>query len=376
MAGLGSMARGWHVALASSAAAAFSGDWRACPQPPNASQRLSRRRLCGPARADGPRAAELWREFGVRRASISGGTVTLLCTEIAGPPTAEDGARVKNMQGQETPSDQNPGLRVEPNFVSDEEAALLEAECRALLEKHGYSFAVEAVEVQRADADGVVEGTSQTSQSRRVTGRLEERDGQLGGGAPWGYGADFNLQEVPPTLRLLIERVQSSRFKVGPVRDLTINHRTNSFFKVDPHVDPLTDGPHVTILGLLSGAVLTFSPCEAQPRSGVLVEQRSWSDSDIDVLVRKRSLVLFTGDARYKWLHGVRAGFELDHPALGGTRVCDFWGNMANILPRQQERISVVMSFGALGLAMNLRCLSSSSFARSSFWYAYRHCNP
>eukprot|EP00971_Amphidinium_carterae_P290500 5767754-Amphidinium_carterae.1 len=105
---------------------------------------------------------------------------------------------------------------------------------------------------------------------------------------------------------------------------------------IDPHVDPLTDGPHVFLLGILSGAVLTFSPSDATPRTdygpqsmkielkplrssldledgdwssggtGPLTKRhfreselcihitsgmRSWTDYDLDVLVRRRSVV-------------------------------------------------------------------------------------
>eukprot|EP00440_Ansanella_granifera_P012588 gb/GFBE01013680.1/.p1 GENE.gb/GFBE01013680.1/~~gb/GFBE01013680.1/.p1 ORF type:complete len:354 (+),score=80.72 gb/GFBE01013680.1/:1-1062(+) len=292
---------------------------------------------------------EIWKEFGVRRAilSKSGEIMKLLCSDAAGEATDVDAARLRDMKGEQLPVELNPGLRVNPNFVDEAEEAALEVECRELIAKYGYAFKAEEVQVMHADAGGRVldEQGAQQAFSRRVTGRPEMRDGAVGGGAPWGYGAELKLQELPPLLRSLVERVQASRFKVGALRDLTINNRTGSFFKIDPHVDPLADGPHVAILGLTSGAVLTFTPKDELPRQGVEVEQLSWTDKDIDVIFRKRSLVLFTGEGRYQWKHAMRAGFEIDHPALGGTRVCDFWGSMANILPRKPERFSIVMSF-------------------------------
>ena len=164
--------------------------------------------------------------------------------------------------------------------------------------------------------------------------------------APWGYGADLDVNKLPPLVLKLVERLQAEKgYKLGPLRDCTINHRTGSFFMIHPHVDPPADGPHVFLLGILSGAVLTFTPADTAPRTGLEIEQRSWTDSDLDLLIRRRSLVAFTGPARYEWRHGIRAGFQLQSPELGGPVICDFWGSMKYILPRRQERFSVVLAF-------------------------------
>ena len=92
---------------------------------------------------------------------------------------------------------------------------------------------------------------------------------------------------------------------------------------MDPHVDPLTDGPHVFILSLGSASVLTLSPngggglagneehesdsakkaaaayCStlgepaqtATFRTGAQAEQLSFTDDDVDLLFRRRSLL-------------------------------------------------------------------------------------
>ena len=59
---------------------------------------------------------------------------------------------------------------------------------------------------------------------------------------------------------------------------------------------------------------------------------------------RRRSLVCLTQDARYKWTHAMRAGFEAHIPGQGPT-VCDFWGSMRDVVPRREERISIVFAF-------------------------------
>ena len=81
--------------------------------------------------------------------------------------------------------------------------------------------------------------------------------------APWGYADDFDESKVPPSLRVVVDRIRSSPdYHVGALRDITINYRHSRFFKLDAHLDPMTDGPHVFILGLLSGTVITFSPVD------------------------------------------------------------------------------------------------------------------
>uniref|UniRef100_A0A7S1KF66 Uncharacterized protein n=1 Tax=Vitrella brassicaformis TaxID=1169539 RepID=A0A7S1KF66_9ALVE len=119
------------------------------------------------------------------------------------------------------------------------------------------------------------------------------------------------------------------------------------FFKLDAHVDPMTDGPHVFILGLLSGTVITFSPVDCPTgvrKNPAQIARSSWTDSDIDCLFRLRSLVSFSGDARYNLNHGIRAGVEVLQEN-GEPLVCDWWGRLENLLPRREERLSIVFAF-------------------------------
>ena len=75
----------------------------------------------------------------------------------------------------------------------------------------------------------------------------------------------------------------------GAPRDITVNYRGNSFFRLDPHLDPKDDGQHVFVLGLLSDVVLTFVPPEGQPPAGVPrrsnaveIARSSWTDKVTD----------------------------------------------------------------------------------------------
>ena len=78
---------------------------------------------------------------------------------------------------------------------------------------------------------------------------------------PNGLASCQHQQRVCATTTALAAKVATcGAFCVGPARDLTINIRDNSFFQLDPHVDPMDDGPDVFILGLESSVVVTFTP--------------------------------------------------------------------------------------------------------------------
>lgn len=289
----------------------------------------------------------LWEEFGVKRASLKiGGDL-----ELEALPTAfragndEDLHRIRNMRGECIDTNLNPGLRVEPNFIDEKEEEELAEEFREIVGKYGFCFDAEMVNVHMVDSTGNIQEIGR-NRSKRVTGRPESREGQMGIVAPWGYGADLDMSELPKAVHKIVQRLRDKGYQLGPLRDCTINHRTGSFFMIHPHVDPLTDGPNVFVLGILSGAVLTFTPDGVDGRRGLEVEEKSWTDQDLDVIIRRRSIAAFTGDARYKWRHGIRAGMQLQAPELGNRPVvCDFWGSMKYILPRKDERFSLVLAF-------------------------------
>lgn len=127
----------------------------------------------------------------------------------------------------------------------------------------------------------------------RVTGRFESEQQKL---APWGYGDDFDVAQVPPGLRAVLEKIQGSEaFCLGKPRDITINHRTDFFYRLDPHVDPLKDGGNVFILGLLSGTVLTLTPASKTMAAAQFthmdqrrVSEQSWQVRSVVFRVRAR----------------------------------------------------------------------------------------
>lgn len=209
---------------------------------------------------------------------------------------------------------QNPGIRLEPDFVPDE--ALGEV-------VHATYAAYEAAQRDGADA------------------------------SPWGHGEALRMEALPPPVAQLARRIAGcGAFDVGPLRDLTIEGRDRSLFHHEPRVLPAEDGANVFVVSLLSSVVTTFTPAAAElevrglaRRTSLLeVGERSWSDGDIDVLLQPRTLMHLTADARHTWMHGIRPGVGVDET------VCDRWGAADYLLLRGERRFAVWFSFGA-GLA-------------------------
>ena len=155
----------------------------------------------------------------------------------------------------------NPGVRLEPGFVDEAEEEALAAEARAAALSFGYDYDGDRRAHVLNPADGSIESTREVVNNTRVTGRPEKADQAL---PPWGYGDDFDESALPPAMGALAGRLRGSGlYNVGALRDLTLNLRRDSFFQLDPHLDPRLDGPHVFVLGLLSSVVTTFSPSDA-----------------------------------------------------------------------------------------------------------------
>ena len=257
----------------------------------------------------------------------------------------------------------NPGVRIEPAFVSEAEASAIAAEIEAASATFGYPYEGDTRAHLLSSGSGDVEETLDNMvNNMRVTGRLERPD--LGEKVlpPWGYGDMFDASALPPALSQLAHKIATcGHFRVGQQRDVTINVRDNSFFQLDPHVDPALDGPDVFILGLESSVVLTFTPPDevlaslgqtARRRDPKEIGMRSWSDRDIDVIFQPRSLVHFTGEARAVWSHAIRAGVSVDGVGPGGgPATCDWWGQTDYLLRRAPRRLSVVLAFGEPGSA-------------------------
>ena len=209
-----------------------------------------------------------------------------------------------------------------------------------------------------------------------MTGRPEANHQVI---APWGYGDNFDLQQLSsfaPRLFELANRLclqqsvsAASKTHIEDLRDITINYRYGGMFRLDPHIDPLADGGHVFIVGLKSDVVLTLTPDLNQLESILsssedgkqksasklkirtaeeAVALRSWTDEDIDILLRRGSLLHLRGPARYEWKHAIRTGVVVEAETQDGDRrpvICDWLGDINTLIPRQQDRVSVIFAF-------------------------------
>lgn len=138
----------------------------------------------------------------------------------------------------------NPGVRIEPAFVSDEEAAALVAEAREAARLYGYDYDGDKRAYMVNPADGAIEEMAQWVNNTRVTGRLE-KPGGVQTLPPWGYGSTFDEAQLPPCMSALATKIRGFRGydDVGRLQDVTLNLRYHSFFQLDPHLDPRKPSP-------------------------------------------------------------------------------------------------------------------------------------
>lgn len=269
----------------------------------------------------------------------------------------------------------NPGVTIVKDFLNKDDETSLLKETIILFEKYSFQ-SCESIHLETKDNNNS-KNSKTIVNAHRVTGRPEVSQQKH---APWLYGNSFNknaLDEYPEMLNLVrkVELIVSKEDdnKIPELRDITINYRTKSMFVLDPHIDPLDDGGHVFILGLKSDTVMTLTPdidllmkkpkifknhIEAPMKMRTemnAITALSWTDMDIDILIPKRGLLHLKNDARFSFKHAIRAGVEVDTSALSddykhlkntkSTVICDWFGNINNLVPREQERISVILAF-------------------------------
>ena len=257
--------------------------------------------------------------------------------------------------------DINPGIRIIPDIITKNEAnEIWEVSHKHIIPKFGLKG-----DFGKSDTvliDGVKASTKMNT--IRVTGRFENSKQVL---APWAYGDSLKMEKLPTAFQVLVKRIQNiDGFRFGPCRDVTINYRQDSFFKLDPHIDPKSDGEDVCIISIgPSPTVVTFTPpisglknipqtspialaAKRQRTNASEISLLSWSDADLDVLSLPRFCIVFSHDARWVWRHATRTGVVASSlPNSTETIYCDFFGSTKQLLPRKPgERLSIVVAFG------------------------------
>ncbi|CAO3635686.1 unnamed protein product [Mucor fragilis] len=94
---------------------------------------------------------------------------------------------------------------------------------------------------------------------------------------------------LPDFTNFLVDRIMKNNWMPRKPNHLLVNEY-NPGQGIMPHVDaPALFGPAILSLSLLSECIMKFI-CE---------------DQSIDIILPRRSLVILTGDARYKFKHGI-----------------------------------------------------------------------
>jgi len=282
---------------------------------------------------------QLWAELGVNvmGSKIGGDARHMVAPQPQSqyrPVSEYDTSSLRDMLGLEVNSSRNPGIRIEPGFVSEAEEELLSQELRELATTYGYGFASE--------------GEEDPDVSWRISGRDDSQGDRVF--APWGWGPQFDRTKLPPQLAKVAERIESHPgYPLGPLRDVTVNIRQSVDYQMEPHIDPPADGPNGFVLSLLSSAVITFSPVSAlkvdpeRANDDEEYAQHSFTDEDIDCLVPRRAMYHMSGSARYQWTHAMRP--PVTNMAEEGLEAFDRFGTWEKVLRRQKDRAAVIFAF-------------------------------
>ena len=177
----------------------------------------------------------------------------------------------------------NPGVRVEPDFVTEEQAAAIAAELRAAAEDYGYPYDGDSRAHLMDSASGDIEQTiDDVVNNIRVTGRLEKPELQKL--PPWNYGDEFDASQL-----LNLAALGASRgwaFRVGPPRrrSMCASTPSSSWTRTwtRPRICRMSSWSRV-----FRGADLFAAGCRAvarpaaASRDGREVGLQSWTDLDL-----------------------------------------------------------------------------------------------
>lgn len=108
--------------------------------------------------------------------------------------------------------------------------------------------------------------------------------------------------EFPDWLQKIIEKIQESKYMSLPVAQVFINEYKHHQ-GIQQHIDSLDFGPEICSLSLGHSTAFTFTHD--------LLEEKDKEETEnpktltVKMMVFPQSLLVMTGDARYKWKHGI-----------------------------------------------------------------------
>ena len=219
-----------------------------------------------------PNASRLWDELGVGVREMGDDAYVVEPQHFSKFRAYDEreATYLRDMEGNTVSAEENPGIRIEPNVVTEAEEIQIVSELQGIAATHGYEFAAD--------------GEAGPATSWRLTGRDEKRTESL---APWGWGSEFDKSKLPSALAQVVAKLESlPGYPLGTIRDVTVNMRDNDDYQMVPHIDPLGDGPNSFVLSLLSSAVVTFSPVATLRSNAVRANddeqyaQHSFTDKD------------------------------------------------------------------------------------------------
>eukprot|EP00697_Spironema_sp_BW2_P005909 gnl/Spiro4/18236_TR9747_c0_g1_i1.p1 gnl/Spiro4/18236_TR9747_c0_g1~~gnl/Spiro4/18236_TR9747_c0_g1_i1.p1 ORF type:complete len:417 (-),score=117.83 gnl/Spiro4/18236_TR9747_c0_g1_i1:107-1357(-) len=243
----------------------------------------------------------------------------------------------------------NPGLRIEPSFISNAEAMDMVSECEKLVAGRGVD---EFTPEERAQWPQETAHLSHPHllNSLRVSGRRLSRAYPP---ADWGVGDAFNENELPPGLRLLHDRIRAMPYNnMGDCIDVTITYRHSGCNWRPPRVCEFPEAGTKCSINLLGPSVFTFvkpeslTPKKIRAMAAPRTTPELWADFsytqfDLDVLMIQHSLLHMSGDVLHKWPLGNRLGTEPPEK----TTLCDWWGDNSMLIWRAGERYQIDLHF-------------------------------
>eukprot|EP00696_Hemimastix_kukwesjijk_P011239 gnl/Hemi2/24118_TR8095_c0_g1_i1.p1 gnl/Hemi2/24118_TR8095_c0_g1~~gnl/Hemi2/24118_TR8095_c0_g1_i1.p1 ORF type:complete len:375 (-),score=25.61 gnl/Hemi2/24118_TR8095_c0_g1_i1:52-1176(-) len=285
------------------------------------------------------------------RAGLAGFFATLRYRFLGAqrPYFPQDFAAMRFVNMRDIPSYRtNPGVRVEPSFVTQDEAAEIVPLLYELVAIRGVSL-VDESDRQQFERDTQHLSHPHPLNDIQVSGRQRSPKKPP---ALWGSGPTFDITKVPAPLRVLVDRIAAHKgFRLGPCQDINITYRYDGCFFTPPYKPGEGLGSHFFTIGFVGHTVLTLiAPPrklkfgEDPPPPRVTSEEQamfSWGEDDIDILAHRHTLVYLSGTALKEWQLGIRLGIEPPEK----TTLCDWWGDNSMIIARHAERFQVDIVF-------------------------------